>query len=186
MGRWSHLDTDEERMPDGMTRIGYDADTQTYTFRDAADGSLWKGVPGSQYGRLFRVRPPTPLGSVTVDKVADGPEPEPVLNEGPWEFPDDPVPVRKESLVRKFIERWNSGVRRARAGSTGSSVMDGVSQVGSDAKEVDKEESTDAGGDGASPASSPTKNEKTVEETPAPASPPERSSSTIRVVKSTD
>ena len=57
MGRWSHLDTDEERLPDGMTRIGYDADTQIYTYRDS-DGSTWEGAPGNQYGKLFRVKTP--------------------------------------------------------------------------------------------------------------------------------
>lgn len=54
MSRFSHYDTDEERLPEGMTRVGYDADTQVYTFQDA-DGSYWEGVPGSQYGRLRRV-----------------------------------------------------------------------------------------------------------------------------------
>ncbi|KAL2755684.1 carbohydrate-binding module family 50 protein [Sodiomyces alcalophilus JCM 7366] len=54
MSRFSHYDTDEERLPEGMTRIGYDADTQTYTYRDA-DGSHWEGAPGAQYGRLTRV-----------------------------------------------------------------------------------------------------------------------------------
>ena len=57
MGRWSHLDTDEERLPEGMTRIGYDADTQIYTFRDS-DGSTWESAPGNQYGKLFRVKTP--------------------------------------------------------------------------------------------------------------------------------
>ena len=57
MGRWSHLDTDEERLPDGMTRIGYDADSQTYTYRDS-DGSTWEGAPGNQYGKLFKVKTP--------------------------------------------------------------------------------------------------------------------------------
>ncbi|KAI0137027.1 hypothetical protein BJ170DRAFT_589978 [Xylariales sp. AK1849] len=60
MGRWSHYDTDEERLPEGMTRIGYDADDQTYTYRDT-DGSTWESAPGSQYGRLTRVSgPPQP------------------------------------------------------------------------------------------------------------------------------
>lgn len=54
MSRWSHYDTDEERLPEGMTRVGYDADTQVYTYRDA-DGSYWEGAPGSQYGRLTKV-----------------------------------------------------------------------------------------------------------------------------------
>lgn len=54
MSRFSHYDTDEERLPEGMTRVGYDADTQVYTFQDA-DGSYWEGVPGAEYGRLTRV-----------------------------------------------------------------------------------------------------------------------------------
>ncbi|KAI2613265.1 carbohydrate-binding module family 50 protein [Hypoxylon sp. NC1633] len=54
MSRWSQYDTDEERLPEGMQRIGYDADTQTYTFRDA-DGSIWESAPGNQYGQLHRV-----------------------------------------------------------------------------------------------------------------------------------
>jgi hypothetical protein len=54
MGRWSRYDTDEERLPEGMQRVGYDADTQVYTYRDA-DGTFWEGPPGSQYGLLTRV-----------------------------------------------------------------------------------------------------------------------------------
>jgi hypothetical protein len=40
-----------------MTRVGYDADTQRYTFRDA-DGSLWESAEGSRYGTLHRGIPP--------------------------------------------------------------------------------------------------------------------------------
>lgn len=54
MSRFSRYDTDEERLPDGMTRVGYDADTQVYTFQDA-DGSLWESAPGNEYGQLTRV-----------------------------------------------------------------------------------------------------------------------------------
>ena len=54
MSRFSRYDTDEERLPDGMTRVGYDADTQVYTFQDS-DGSLWESAPGCQYGQLTRV-----------------------------------------------------------------------------------------------------------------------------------
>jgi hypothetical protein len=57
MGRFSHYDTDEERLPEGMQRIGYDADTEIYTYRDA-DGSIWEGPPGSRYGHLTRVSSP--------------------------------------------------------------------------------------------------------------------------------
>ena len=42
-----------------MRRIGYDADTQTYTYRDA-DGSLWEGAPGARYGKLTQIEGPKP------------------------------------------------------------------------------------------------------------------------------
>ena len=48
-----YTSTDQDRLPEGMTRIGYDADTQTYTFKDA-DGSYWESAPGNEYGRLHR------------------------------------------------------------------------------------------------------------------------------------
>jgi len=51
MGRWSQYDSDSERLPEGMTRIGYDADDQTYTYRDS-DGSIWQSAPGNRYGAL--------------------------------------------------------------------------------------------------------------------------------------
>ncbi|KAK0701317.1 hypothetical protein B0H67DRAFT_595831 [Lasiosphaeris hirsuta] len=55
MGRWSHLDTDAERLPHGMRRVGYDADTQTYTYADdTAGGAVYHGVPGARYGTLRR------------------------------------------------------------------------------------------------------------------------------------
>lgn len=36
-----------------MKRIGYDADTQTYTFQDA-DGSVWKGAAGAEYSEMTK------------------------------------------------------------------------------------------------------------------------------------
>jgi hypothetical protein len=42
---------DSQRLPEGMQRIGYDADTQRYTFRDAS-GDLYESAPGSRYGEL--------------------------------------------------------------------------------------------------------------------------------------
>ncbi|KAK3302592.1 uncharacterized protein B0T15DRAFT_543323 [Chaetomium strumarium] len=71
MGRWSHLDTDEERLPEGMTRVAYDADTQIYTYRDS-DGSYWEGAPGVRYGKLHRVQSEAPpLPSVTLDSEGE-------------------------------------------------------------------------------------------------------------------
>lgn len=37
-----------------MQRVGYDADTQVYTYQDA-DGSVWEGDEGNRYGQLRRV-----------------------------------------------------------------------------------------------------------------------------------
>lgn len=54
MSRFSRYDTDEERLPEGMTRVGYDADTEVYTFQDS-DGSLWESAPGCRYGKLTQV-----------------------------------------------------------------------------------------------------------------------------------
>lgn len=51
MGRFTDDDSDEARLPEGMIRIGYDADSQRYTFRDQ-DGSLWESAPGNRYGEL--------------------------------------------------------------------------------------------------------------------------------------
>lgn len=55
MGRWAQLDSDEERLPEGMVRIGYDADDETYTFRDQRDGSIWESAPGCRYGGLHKI-----------------------------------------------------------------------------------------------------------------------------------
>lgn len=39
-----------------MERVGYDADTETYSYRDR-DGSYWEGAPGARYGQLHRSKP---------------------------------------------------------------------------------------------------------------------------------
>lgn len=54
MGRWGQLDTDEERLPHGVRRVGYDTDTQKYTYRDKS-GTMYESAPGVQYGRLYRI-----------------------------------------------------------------------------------------------------------------------------------
>jgi len=46
--------SNDDRLPYGMQRVGYDADTQQYTYQDA-DGSYWEGLPGNTYGELRRV-----------------------------------------------------------------------------------------------------------------------------------
>lgn len=78
--RYAELDSDEERLPHGMTRIGYDADTQVYTFRDA-DGELWEAPPGSRYGHLTKVgngpKPPSDLENIDVEAADSADQPPP-------------------------------------------------------------------------------------------------------------
>ncbi|KAJ7481776.1 hypothetical protein FB451DRAFT_1237130 [Mycena latifolia] len=56
MGRWTQFDEDSTRLPEGMKRIGYDADTARYTFRDR-EGNTYLGPPNEQYGFLTVVGP---------------------------------------------------------------------------------------------------------------------------------
>lgn len=39
-------------MPEGFSRVAYDADTRIYTFRDNATGKLYKSDVGNSYGEL--------------------------------------------------------------------------------------------------------------------------------------
>ena len=48
-------DEDSDRVPEGMMRVGYDADTQRTIYRDAS-GALYESAPGARYGEL------TPVG----------------------------------------------------------------------------------------------------------------------------
>ncbi|KAF6748425.1 hypothetical protein DFP72DRAFT_916691 [Ephemerocybe angulata] len=54
MGPWTQFDEDDYRLPEGMKRIGYDADEGRYYFRDS-DGSIWRGAEGAQFGELTKV-----------------------------------------------------------------------------------------------------------------------------------
>ncbi|KAF9513162.1 hypothetical protein BS47DRAFT_1393535 [Hydnum rufescens UP504] len=57
--RWNEDDSD--RLPEGMTRVGYDSDTQQYTFQD--DSGLWLGEAGTEFGGEMRYIGPAPLRS---------------------------------------------------------------------------------------------------------------------------
>ncbi|TFK31349.1 hypothetical protein BDQ12DRAFT_694277 [Crucibulum laeve] len=54
MGRWTQEHDDATRLPEGMTRVAYDVDTEQYTFRDCT-GVLYHAPPHSEYGPLTRV-----------------------------------------------------------------------------------------------------------------------------------
>ncbi|KAG6852614.1 hypothetical protein C0991_010463 [Blastosporella zonata] len=51
MGRWTQEDEDDYRLPEGMKRTGYDADTGRYYFTDK-DGSVWEGEEGTEFGEM--------------------------------------------------------------------------------------------------------------------------------------
>lgn len=55
MSRYQRLDSDEENLPHGLERSGYDADSQQYTYRDRNTGALWQGPQGARYGELRHV-----------------------------------------------------------------------------------------------------------------------------------
>lgn len=42
---------DDYRLPEGIKRIGYDADTASYYFRDR-EGLVYKGPEGSEFGEM--------------------------------------------------------------------------------------------------------------------------------------
>jgi len=44
---------DDYRLPEGMRRVAYDADSQVYTYQDE-EGQYWEGEPGNRYGELHR------------------------------------------------------------------------------------------------------------------------------------
>ncbi|KAI0066594.1 hypothetical protein BV25DRAFT_1406935 [Artomyces pyxidatus] len=69
MGRWTQYDEDDYRLPEGMKRVGYDADSGKYFFRDQ-DGSLWEGA--AEYGEMKRVSD-APAPAPEDDDVETGP-----------------------------------------------------------------------------------------------------------------
>ncbi|KAJ7068964.1 hypothetical protein B0H15DRAFT_793921 [Mycena belliarum] len=62
MGQWTQFDEDAARLPEGMKRTGYDADTARYRFCDR-EGNTYLGPPHEDYGSLTFVgrstNPPT-------------------------------------------------------------------------------------------------------------------------------
>ncbi|KAJ6481848.1 hypothetical protein C8R45DRAFT_1003241 [Mycena sanguinolenta] len=62
MGRWTHDQEDATRLPEGVKRIGYDADSARYKFCDR-EGNIYLGPPHEDYGALTLVgktsRPPS-------------------------------------------------------------------------------------------------------------------------------
>ncbi|KAJ6520556.1 hypothetical protein C8R45DRAFT_1086407 [Mycena sanguinolenta] len=71
MGRWTQYDEDAYRLPEGMVRTGYDADTGCYTF-SSRGGGTYTGIPGSYYGPMYPMG--TDVTPKTVVVVAGDPD----------------------------------------------------------------------------------------------------------------
>jgi hypothetical protein len=88
---------DAERLPEGFERISYDADMQTYTFRDA-DGNTYESEPGSRYGQLHPVGSRSSTSSTEIDTEAaykDGINSTPARSFG--EMLGDDIAIKKEN-----------------------------------------------------------------------------------------
>jgi len=95
MGRWADQDNDSERLPEGFERIGYDADSQTYTFRDR-DGAIYESAPGNRYGTL------RPTGDVDTEYARA------------QESRDKPLLKSGDDEERAELAEWQHEARRAR------------------------------------------------------------------------
>jgi len=86
-----------------MRRVGYDADTQTYTYQDV-DGSLWEGAPGARHGKLIQIQGPSPARETPSPGTKDDPprqssDQRPTrrfVNFGQIDHNEDPPVVRHE------------------------------------------------------------------------------------------
>ncbi|KAJ7236422.1 hypothetical protein B0H12DRAFT_1238496 [Mycena haematopus] len=67
MGRWTQYNEDSTRLPVGMKRIGYDADTARYTFCDR-EGNIYMGPAHEEYGLLSLVQETSSAASPTDDR----------------------------------------------------------------------------------------------------------------------
>ncbi|GKU06842.1 hypothetical protein FLAG1_09775 [Fusarium langsethiae] len=121
MPRVQNFDTDRGRLPEGMTRIGYDSETGVYTFR-AADGTLWESAPGIQYGELtpvgasskadldFHKRNPQFFSSPSPRASTDS-----SAGDGPYNL--DNLPIRSAAVPRSATQRRSPTERRYTAPS---------------------------------------------------------------------
>ncbi|KAJ7150471.1 hypothetical protein C8R43DRAFT_951446 [Mycena crocata] len=57
MSRCTQYNEDSTRLPAGMQRLSYDADSAQYSFRDS-EGDIYLGPPHQEYGLLVRIRSP--------------------------------------------------------------------------------------------------------------------------------
>ncbi|KAI6169076.1 hypothetical protein EDD17DRAFT_1525059 [Pisolithus thermaeus] len=91
MNRFTQFDEDSYRLPEGIKRIAYDADSQRYLFRDRV-GQLYQNEPGDEYGVLQPVECPIPpRRNVTII----GKHRDPSL----WEKQSDEIPKTFDDIL---------------------------------------------------------------------------------------
>ncbi|KAF9224467.1 hypothetical protein BS17DRAFT_808178 [Gyrodon lividus] len=106
MGRFSQFNEDSYRLPEGMKRIAYDADTQRYAFRDRS-GQLFQSAPGEEYGILTPVSTPLPpRRSVTITVLDHTERHDPALRQ--WS--KKPAKTFDDILPSDYITSAESGV----------------------------------------------------------------------------
>ncbi|KAI9572484.1 hypothetical protein HD554DRAFT_2065451 [Boletus coccyginus] len=99
--RFTQYDEDAYRLPEGMRRIAYDADTQRYTFRDRS-GQLYQSAPGEEFGVLRPVAAPLPhRRNVTITEL-----PDPALRR--WS--EKPAKTFNDILPSGYITAAQSGI----------------------------------------------------------------------------
>ncbi|CAK5268855.1 unnamed protein product [Mycena citricolor] len=111
MGRWSQYDEDSYRLPCGMVRTGYDADTGRYIFQDRS-GTFY-GLPGSEYGPVdagYHGRSSSLPGRALFAHEARGnaqmpPNPQPRKSEARVALPRLSIPNALRTLRRSITRR---------------------------------------------------------------------------------
>lgn len=152
MSRFTHLDTDAERLPPGMHRIGYDADNQTYHYTDdspSGNGAHYVGAPGARYGSLRRVPVPD---TTTQPRAAAPPPPPPKYQpvEKMHRRSAPPPPTRKNQTfddilgpavpdVEEEAARSGGGLKRSVSKAAGSLARRAATVKGRPARRMDLE-----------------------------------------------
>ncbi|GLB42117.1 hypothetical protein LshimejAT787_1101320 [Lyophyllum shimeji] len=110
MGRWTQFEEDAYRLPEGMKRTAYDADTKMYTFRDR-NGTLYRGAPGEDYGTLT---PVSDTGGSIRPGAFESDEPRKSLSVNPSDRPS----TFQDILPANLITATTSPVDKPLLGST--------------------------------------------------------------------
>ncbi|KAI9466608.1 hypothetical protein BJY52DRAFT_2761 [Lactarius psammicola] len=94
--RFVKHEEDIDRLPHGMIRTGYDADTRQYTFHDTTTGVQFISAPGERYGNLV----PAATANYVKPKRGTGRRLTLQAYERPVLFADDPIQAPRSSPSR--------------------------------------------------------------------------------------